>query len=39
MVGHLDADCVFAGHALDENAFSAHREAKIIGEARDAANI
>ncbi len=37
MVGHLNADGVFAGHALDENAFSAHGEAKIVVQAGDAA--
>ena len=36
VVRHLDADSILAGHALDENAFSAHRKAKIVGEAGDA---
>ena len=36
MVGHLDADGVFAGHALDENGFGAHGEAKIVVQSGDA---
>ena len=36
VVGHLDADGVFAGHALDENAFGAHGEAEVVGQAGDA---
>ena len=34
--GHLDADGAFAGHALDEDAFGAHGEAEVVGEAGDA---
>ena len=36
VVGHLDADRALAGHALDENAFGAHGEAEIVGQAGDA---
>ena len=36
VVGHLDADGAFAGHALDEDAFGAHGEAEIVGQAGDA---
>ena len=36
VVGHLDADGAFAGHALDEDAFGAHGEAEVVGEAGDA---
>ena len=36
VVGHLDADRALAGHALDQNAFGAHGEAKIVGQPGDA---
>ena len=36
VVGHLDADRALAGHALDENAFGAHGEAEVVGQAGDA---
>ena len=38
VVRHLDADGALAGHALDENAFGAHGEAEIVGQAGDAAS-
>ena len=37
VVGDLDADGAFAGHAFDEDAFGAHGEAEVFGEAGDAA--
>ena len=37
VVGNLDADRAFAGHALDENALGAHREAEVFSEAGNAA--
>ena len=36
VVGNLDADGAFAGHALDEDAFGAHGEAEVVGQAGDA---
>ena len=36
VVGHLDADGAFAGHALDQNAFGAHGQAQVVGQAGDA---
>ena len=36
VVGDLDADGAFAGHALDEDALGAHGEAEVVGEAGDA---
>ena len=36
VVGDLDADGAFAGHALDEDGFGAHGEAEIVGQAGDA---
>ena len=36
VVGDLDADGGFAGHALDEDGFGGHGEAEIVGEAGDA---
>jgi len=36
VVGNLDADGAFAGHALDEDALRAHGQAEIVGEAGDA---
>ncbi len=36
VVGDLDADGGFAGHALDEDGFGAHGEAEVVGEAGDA---
>jgi hypothetical protein len=36
VVGHLDADGVLAGNALDEDAFSAHGQAEVVGQAGDA---
>ncbi len=38
VVRDLDADGALAGHALDEDAFGAHGEAEIVGEAGDAAD-
>ena len=37
VVRHLDADRGLAGHALDEDALGAQRQAEIVGEAGDAA--
>jgi hypothetical protein len=36
VVGHLDADGVLAGHALDQNAFRAHGQTEVVGQAGDA---
>ncbi len=36
VVGHLDADGGFAGHALDEDGFGGHGEAEVVGQAGDA---
>ena len=36
VVGDLDADGAFAGHALDEDGFGAHGEAEVVVEAGDA---
>ena len=36
VVGNLNADGALAGHALDENAFGAHGEAEVVGQAGDA---
>ena len=36
VIGDLDADGGFAGHALDQDGFGGHGEAEIVGEAGDA---
>src|ERR1019366_2031860 len=36
VVGDLDADGGFAGHALDQDGFGSHGEAEVVGEAGDA---
>src|SRR6202041_272050 len=36
VIGNLDADGAFAGHALDEDAFGAHGKAEVVCEAGDA---
>ena len=36
VVRHLDADRALAGHALDEDAFGAHGQAQVVGQAGDA---
>ncbi len=36
VVGDLDADGGFAGHALDEDGLGGHGEAEVVGEAGDA---
>ena len=36
VVGHLNADGALAGHALDEDAFGAHGQAQVVGQAGDA---
>ena len=39
VVGDLDADGAFAGHALDEDGLGGHGEAEIVGEAGDAGDL